>query len=433
MARARTISARTRTRSPRSPSASPISDEGDWRASAARRSRVFDRDKPGRRARDRPFRRVAGGDRQGQLYPQFHAQEIYEQPVVVAQTLRSYIRPVEQMVALPDMAFDQSRIERVTIVACGTASYVGMIGKYWIERFARLPVEVDVASEFRYREPDSCRPTRWGSSSASRARPADTLAALRHMRAGGVTTPGSSTCRPARWRARSTCCSRPTPARKSVSPRPRAFTCQLAVMAALSVNLARAKGLLPPIEERTIVRHLIEAPAAINAALAHRRGDRRDGAYDRGRARRALPWPRPRISDGAGGARSSSRRSATSTPKAMLGEMKHGPIALIDDTVPLIVLAPSGPLFDKTVSNMQEAKARGARVVLISDAEGLAAAGDDAMATIEMPSVHPLIRAARLCGCRCNCSPITSRSPRAPTSISRAISPNRDGGIAQRR
>jgi glucosamine--fructose-6-phosphate aminotransferase (isomerizing) len=220
---------------------------------------------------------------------------------------------------------------------------------------------------------------------------ADTLAALRHMKANGVTTAGIINV-PTSSMAREVDLLLSTHAGPEIGvASTKAFTCQLAVMAALSVNLARAKGLMPPSEERQIVRHLIEAPACINAALAR---DEQIAAMAPkiAEARDVLYLGRgPDYPLALEGALKLKEISYIHAEGYASGEMKHGPIALIDDLVPLIVLAPSGPLFDKTVSNMQEAKARGARVVLISDKEGLALAGDDAEAVIEMPSVHPLI------------------------------------------
>jgi len=171
----------------------------------------------------------------------------------------------------------------------------------------------------------------------------------------------------------------------------KAFTCQLAVMAALSVNLARAKGKLSRAEEADIVAHLTESPAAINAALSHD-DDIRAMAGTIAGARDVLYLGRgPEYPMALEGALKLKEISYIHAEGYASGEMKHGPIALIDDTVPLIVLAPSGPLFDKTVSNMAEAQARGAQVVLISDAAGIAQAGENTIATIEMPQVHPLI------------------------------------------
>jgi glucosamine--fructose-6-phosphate aminotransferase (isomerizing) len=364
-------------------------EEGDWAVVTREKIEIFDRDN---HSVERPI--VHSGASAALIdkgnHRHFMQKEIYEQPVVVAQTLQSYIRPVEQKVALPDMSFDLSKIERVAIVACGTASYVGMIGKYWIERFARLPVEVDVASEFRYRDP-VLLPNTLGVVVSQSGETADTLAALRHMKANGVTTAGIINV-PTSSMAREVDLLLSTHAGPEIGvASTKAFTCQLAVMAALAVNLARATGRLSEEEEREIVRHLIEAPAGINAALAHD-ADIEAMAHTIAAARDVLYLGRgPDYPLALEGALKLKEISYIHAEGYASGEMKHGPIALIDEHVPLIVLAPSGPLFDKTVSNMQEAKARGARVVLISDAEGLAQAGEDAIATIEMPSVHPLI------------------------------------------
>ena len=364
-------------------------EEGDWACVTRESVEIFDRD-------NNPVtREIVNSGASGQLidkgnHRHFMQKEIYEQPVVVAQTLGSYLRPLEEQVALPDMDFDLKSIERVAIVACGTASYVGMIGKYWIERFARVPVEVDVASEFRYRDP-VLLPNTLGVVVSQSGETADTLAALRHMKANGVTTAGIINV-PTSSMAREVDLLLPTHAGPEIGvASTKAFTCQLAVMAALAVNLARAKGRLTREEERTIVRHLVEAPAALNAAIEHDE-EIQAMAHTIAAARDVLYLGRgPDYPLALEGALKLKEISYIHAEGYASGEMKHGPIALIDESVPLIVLAPSGPLFDKTVSNMQEAMARGAQVVLISDAEGLAAAGDGPIATIEMPKVHPLI------------------------------------------
>lgn len=364
-------------------------EEGDWVIATRDGAQIFDRD-------NQPVERpitisgVSGALIDKGNHRHFMQKEIYEQPIVVAQTLRSYLRPVEEQVALPDMEFDLGSIERVVVVACGTASYVGMIGKYWIEKFARLPVEVDVASEFRYRDP-VLLPGTLGVVVSQSGETADTLAALRHMKANGVTTAGIINV-PTSSMAREVDLLLPTHAGPEIGvASTKAFTCQLAVMAALSVKLARAKGKLTIEEEREIVRHLIEAPAAINAALAHD-AEIAAMAGTIAKARDVLYLGRgPDYPLALEGALKLKEISYIHAEGYASGEMKHGPIALIDEHVPLIVLAPSGPLFEKTVSNMKEAQARGAQVVLVSDAEGLRLAGDDAVATIEMPSVHPLI------------------------------------------
>jgi glucosamine--fructose-6-phosphate aminotransferase (isomerizing) len=364
-------------------------EEGDWVVITREGAQVFDKDNV---PAERPIT-ISGASSlsidKGN-YRHFMLKEIYEQPIVVAQTLRSYLRPLEEQVALPQMDFDLSTIDRVVIVACGTASYVGMIGKYWIESMARLPVEVDVASEFRYRDPVLTGKV-LGVVVSQSGETADTLAALRHMKANGVTTAGIINV-PTSSMAREVDLLLPTHAGPEIGvASTKAFTCQLAVMAALAVNLARAKGKLSIKEEREIVHQLTEAPAAINAALM--RDEAIQGmAHVIAAARDVLYLGRgPEYPMALEGALKLKEISYIHAEGYASGEMKHGPIALIDDKVPLIVLAPAGPLFEKTVSNMHEAMARGAKVVLISDAEGLAEAGDDAMATIEMPKVHPLI------------------------------------------
>jgi len=316
--------------------------------------------------------------------------EIFEQPLVVAQTLGSYIRTLEGRVALPDISFDLSQVKRVTIVACGTSFYAGMVAKYWFEQFARVPVDIDVASEFRYREP-VLDPGGLALFISQSGETADTLAALRHARAEGqviavvVNVPTSSMAREADLLL-------PTHAGPEIGvASTKAFTCQLAVLAALAANLARAKGKLSEADERDIVEHLREAPEAMSQALAHDDhiaslaplvAPARDVLY----LGRGPDYPM--AMEGALKLKEISYIHAEGYPAA---EMKHGPIALIDEHVPVIVLAPSGPLFEKTVSNMQEVRARGGRIILISDAKGLAEAGEGCIGTIEMPQIHPLI------------------------------------------
>jgi glutamine---fructose-6-phosphate transaminase (isomerizing) len=362
-------------------------EEGDWVAITREGVEVYDREN---NAVERP---IVNSGASGQLmdkgnHRHFMQKEIYEQPVVVAQTLRSYLRPLEAQVALPDMDFDLSTVERVVIVACGTASYVGMIGKYWIEQMARLPVEVDVASEYRYRDP-VLLPNTLGIVISQSGETADTLAALRHMKAGGVTTAGIINV-PTSSMAREVDLLLPTHAGPEIGvASTKAFTCQLAVMAALATNLARARGRLT--NEAEVVAHLQQVPEAMSAALAHDE-EIEAIAPKIAAARDVLYLGRgPEYPLALEGALKLKEISYIHAEGYASGEMKHGPIALIDDSVPLIVIAPSGPLFDKTVSNMQEAQARGAQVVLISDAEGIAQAGENTIATIEMPKVHPLI------------------------------------------
>ncbi|MBA3511396.1 glutamine--fructose-6-phosphate transaminase (isomerizing) [Sphingomonas sp.] len=364
-------------------------EEGDWVAARHDRVEIFDRE-------NKPVKReiVESGASAARIdkgnYRHYMQKEIFEQPIVVAQTLQSYVRPFEGEVALPTGELDLAAIDRVTIVACGTSFYAGMVAKYWFEQFARVPVDIDVASEFRYRQP-VLEPGGLALFVSQSGETADTLAALRHARseqqriAVVVNVPTSSMAREADLLL-------PTHAGPEIGvASTKAFTCQLAVLAALAANLARAKSRLSRDEEKTIVAHLQQAPAAINAALGH--DDEIAGmAHLIAPARDVLYLGRgPDYPMALEGALKLKEISYIHAEGYAAGEMKHGPIALIDEDVPVIVLAPSGPLFEKTVSNMQEVRARGGKIVLISDARGLAEAGEGTMATIEMPEVHPLI------------------------------------------
>lgn len=364
-------------------------EEGDWVVITADGAEIFDKDN---NPVERPIT-ISGVT--GELiskgnHRHYMLKEIYEQPVVVAQTLKSYLQRMEDQVSLPIPDFDLGSIRRVTIVACGTSYYAGMVAKYWFEQFARVPVDVDVASEFRYRAPvmeDGGLMIVISQSGET----ADTLAALRHAREEGqkiaavVNVPTSTMAREADLLL-------PTHAGPEIGvASTKAFTCQLAVLAAFAANLARAKGRLDARAEKELVRHLAEAPAALNAALAydesiqamaHLVADARDVLY----LGRGPDYPLA-----LEGALKLKEISYIHAEGYAAGEMKHGPIALIDDKVPVIVLAPSGPLFEKTVSNMQEVQARGGKVILISDYDGVQAAGDGCIATITMPKVHPLI------------------------------------------
>ena len=323
-------------------------------------------------------------------YRHFMQKEIYEQPTVVAQTLGSYLRRSDNSVALPQIDFDLSAIRRLTIVACGTSFYAGMVAKYWFEQFARVPVDIDVASEFRYRDP-VLEPGGLALFISQSGETADTLAALRHCKANGQTI-GVVVNVPTSTMAREADLLLPTHAGPEIGvASTKAFTCQLAVLAALAAHMAVKKGRLNRDQEAEIVRHLLEAPAALNAALAHD-DDIAAMAHLIAPARDVLYLGRgqdyPLALEGALKLKEISYIHAEGYAA---GEMKHGPIALIDDAVPVVVIAPSGPLFEKTVSNMEEVRARGGQVVLISDAQGIAEAGEGCIATIEMPVVHPLI------------------------------------------
>jgi len=364
-------------------------DEGDWVVITREGAQIYD-------AQNNPVVReiVTSGASAVAIekgnYRHFMQKEIFEQPTVVAQTLRSYLRQVDQSVALPQIDFDLGQVKRITIVACGTSYYAGMVAKYWIETFARLPVDIDVASEFRYRDPvlEDGGLALFISQSGETA---DTLAALRHCKAAGqtiavvVNVPTSTMAREADLLL-------PTHAGPEIGvASTKAFTCQLAVLAALAAHLAVKRGRMDRSEEMEVVQHLLQTPASLNAALDH---DEEIAAMAHliAPARDVLYLGRgPDYPLALEGALKLKEISYIHAEGYASGEMKHGPIALIDEAVPVIVLAPSGPLFEKTVSNMQEVRARGGKVVLISDAQGIAEAGEGCIATIEMPRVHPLI------------------------------------------
>lgn len=364
-------------------------EEGDWVVCTRDSAEVFDRDNtPVERAVT--ISGVTGALIDKGNHRHFMQKEIYEQPIVVAQTLRAYLQRMEDRVTLPIPDYDLSSIKRVTIVACGTSFYAGMVAKYWFEQFARVPVDLDVASEFRYRTP-VMEPGGLMIAISQSGETADTLAALRHARSEAQTIAAVVNV-PTSTMAREADLLLPTHAGPEIGvASTKAFTCQLAVLAALAANLARAKGRLTPADEKAIVKHLAQAPAALNAALAY------DEAIEAMAG--AVAGARDVLYLGRGtdyplaleGALKLKEISYIHAEGYAAGEMKHGPIALIDENVPVIVIAPSGPLFDKTVSNMQEVQARGGKVVLISDYDGVEAAGEGCLATITMPKVHPLI------------------------------------------
>ena len=364
-------------------------DEGDWAVISRDGVQIYDRD-------NHPVTRevVASGASAAAIekgnFHHFMQKEIFEQPTVVAQTLQSYLRPIERKVALPQFDFDISAVDRITIVACGTSYYAAMVAKYWFESFARVPVDIDFASEFRYRDP-ILQPGGLALFISQSGETADTLAALRHCKEQGqviavvVNVPTSTMAREADLLL-------PTHAGPEIGvASTKAFTCQLAVLAALAAHFAVKKGRMSAEEEAEVVAHLLEAPASLNEALEHD-DEIQAMAHLIAPARDVLYLGRgPDFPLALEGALKLKEISYIHAEGYASGEMKHGPIALIDEAVPVIVIAPSGPLFEKTVSNMQEVRARGGRIVLISDAEGLAEAGEGCMATIEMPKVHPLI------------------------------------------
>jgi glucosamine--fructose-6-phosphate aminotransferase (isomerizing) len=323
-------------------------------------------------------------------YRHFMLKEIYEQPTVLAQTLNSYINPLKGQVELPDLPFDLAKISRVTIVACGTSYYAGMVARYWFERLARLHVEVDIASEFRYRGavlPEGGLALFISQSGET----ADTLAALRYAREQGqhvvsIVNVATSSM------ARESDLVLPIHAGPEMGvASTKAFTCQLVVLASLAIATAAARKTISQAEEQRLTQALVEVPSHVAQVLNH------DGAIERlayevSKARDVIYLARgAEYPIALEGALKLKEISYIHAEGYAAGEMKHGPIALIDEAVPIIVIAPSGRLFDKTTSNMQEVIARKGKVILFSDAAGIKAQGAEAMATIELPQMDEFV------------------------------------------
>jgi glucosamine--fructose-6-phosphate aminotransferase (isomerizing) len=364
-------------------------EEGDWVVLSPEGAQVFDaEDQPV----ERPVKRsgVSGAMIGKGQYRHFMEKEIFEQPAVIGDTLRVYVDPLRRRVTLPDLAVDLAEVPRLTISACGTAFYAGMVAKYWFEQLARLPVELDIASEFRYRE----APMPEGGASlfiSQSGETIDTLEALRFAKACNqrilsvVNQPESVIARESD--AVLTTLAGPEIGVAST----KAFTTQLTVLACLALAAGRARGALTEDRESEMSQALFEVPARASEVLNHDE-TLRAIAQELAEARDVLYLGRGTMYPLAlEGALKLKEISYIHAEGYAAGEMKHGPIALIDDVVPVIVCAPSGPLFEKTASNVQEVIARGGRVILFSDAEGLRRFGTGADHCVELPEVDPFV------------------------------------------
>jgi glutamine---fructose-6-phosphate transaminase (isomerizing) len=320
-------------------------------------------------------------------YRHFMAKEIHEQPEVVGHTLARYVDMAADKVMLPlQLPFDFKNIQRISITACGTASYAGYIAKYWFERLARVPVELDVASEFRYREAPLGKSDLAIFISQS-GETADTLAALRYAKSQGLHTLSvvnvqSSTI------ARESETVLPTLAGPEIGvASTKAFTCQLMVLAALAIEAGRQRGELSADDETNLVHRLVEIPRLMSAALATEPLIEKL-ARDLSKSRDVLYLGRgtsyPLALEGALKLKEISYIHAEGYAA---GELKHGPIALIDENMPVVVIAPYDQVFEKTVSNMQEVAARGGAIILMTDAKGAAEATIKSLETIVMPDM----------------------------------------------
>ena len=369
-------------------------EEGDWAAITRNETRIYNRE--GERVERPKVTSVASAltiDKGNHRH--FMHKEIHEQPEVISHTLTNYIDMANHQVDFPELGLDLAAIDRVTLSACGTAYYAGLVAKYWIERYARLPVEIDVASEMRYRE--APLPANGLAVFISQSgETADTLATLRYCRDQGQTIASIVNVRTSTI-ARESDAILPTLAGPEIGvASTKAFTCQLAALACLTLALARARNTISKEEEREIIAALTEVPRHI-ATMLRSEPQYTDIAYELSKAKDVLYLGRginfPLAMEGALKLKEISYIHAEGYAA---GELKHGPIALIDEKMPVVVVAPKDALFEKTISNMQEVAARGGQMILISDASP-DEAGCPLMQHIQTPQAHafvmPLIQA----------------------------------------
>ena len=361
-------------------------EDGDWVVLTHKSATIFDKD--GHAVQRDKIKHAASTSLVDKAnYRHFMAKEIHEQPEVVGHTLARYVDMATERVSLPvKLPFDFKNIQRINITACGTASYAGFVAKYWFERFARVPVEVDVASEFRYRE----APLRKGDLAifiSQSGETADTLAALRYAKDQGVHTIAVVNV-PTSTIARESETVLPTLAGPEIGvASTKAFTCQLMVLANLAIAAGKARGELSDEDETKLVHGLVEIPRLMSDALttelqieklAREIAKSRDVLY----LGRGTSFPLA-----LEGALKLKEISYIHAEGYAAGELKHGPIALIDETMPVVVIAPYDRVFEKTVSNMQEVAARGGKIILMTDAKGAAEATVESLVTIVMPDM----------------------------------------------
>ena len=364
-------------------------EDGDWVVVRRGGMEIFGMDgQPVERARQQSVGTSLLVDKGNHRH--FMEKEIHEQPEVISHTLAHYLNFAEGKVADFDLPFDFGKIERLAISACGTAYLAGLIGKYWLERYARLPVDIDIASEFRYRE----MPLPKNSAAlfiSQSGETADTLASLRYCRGEGVPISAIVNVRESTI-ARESDGIFPTLAGPEIGvASTKAFTCQLSVLAALTLRAAKARGTISAEEEQSLVRQLSEAPRFASQALKLSSGIEKV-ARELSHVRHVLYLGRdtnyPLALEGALKLKEISYIHAEGYAA---GELKHGPIALIDEQMPVIVIAPHDRIFEKTVSNMQEVAARGGRIILITDEKGAKNATLDTLETVVLPDIPEFV------------------------------------------
>lgn len=365
-------------------------EDGDWVVLTHSSATVYDEnDKEAERPVEQSSTSGAMIGKGG--YRHFMLKEIYEQPQVIGDTLNTMINQDMDTITLPNVPFDLKEMTRLTIVACGTSYYAGLVGKYWIESIARVPVDIDVASEFRYRRPvmEKGGVALFISQSGETA---DTLAALRYCKEQGqkivsIVNVSASTM------ARESDCVLKTLAGPEIGvASTKAFTTQLTLLACFAIALGRAKGALSRSEESRLSRALVEVPSRAAEVLNNDQAIEKIAqnlmvpAHDVLYLGRGSSYP-----IALEGALKLKEISYIHAEGYAAGEMKHGPIALIDEGVPVVVVAPTDELFDKTISNMQEVLARGGKVVFFGDKDGVGTVKDRSAAAIVLPTVDSFV------------------------------------------
>jgi len=364
-------------------------EDGDWVALSRDGARVFDVD-------GNPVERTIhisqfSGAMIGKGgYRHFMLKEIHEQATVIGDTLNSHFNPAERTITLPKLPCDPARVDRVTVVACGTSYYAGMVGKYWIEKFSRIPVDIDIASEFRYRS----SPVAKGGLAvfiSQSGETADTLAALRFCKEAGMHTLAIVNVAESTMAREADSILQTLAGPEIGVASTKAFTTQLVLLACLAIVLGKAKGTLDRDAEAALCKALTEVPAWATEILKSD-DEIRAIAQDLMDAQKVFYIGRGSAYPIAlEGALKLKEISYIHAEGFAAGEMKHGPIAMVDETVPVIVVAPRNELFEKIASNVEEVIARSGKVVFISDAEGCARFAGQAFATITLPAITTFV------------------------------------------
>ena len=364
-------------------------EEGDWAEIKADSVQIFNAKNE---MVERPIKitSLTGAATGKGNFQHYMQKEIYEQPSVIGQTLNIYFNPTTSRISLPNLPFDLKDISQVTLVACGTSYYAGLVARYWIESLAQISVDIDMASEFRYREPVLAKNGLTLVISQS-GETADTLAALRYAKSKQqhtlaiVNVPESSIAN----EAEATLYTHAGPEIGVASTK--AFTTQLTVLAAFALALAEARGSVDDAEMARLTHALAEVPSRVTEVLHHCEGITA--------LAKKIQHAKDMLYIGRGTSYAIAHEAALKMKEISYihaeayaaGEMKHGPIALIDESVPVIAIAPSDYWFEKTASNIQEAAARGGKIIALSDAKGIAALGNVVSDSVVLPEVHPFV------------------------------------------